>query len=95
MSIGWKAIAVVGLALGAAVLVGVGPRLKQREALARVEKDLAAPKRVRVSAVRAGDAKVEVTLPGTSAPFRTSALYANGRQKICGSTNPSRSASLI
>lgn len=76
MSIGWKAIAVVGLALGAAVLVGVGPRLKQREALARVEKDLAAPKRVRVSAVRAGDAKVEVTLPGTSAPFRTSALYA-------------------
>lgn len=76
MSIGWKAIGIVGLGLTAAVVVGVGPRLKQREALARVEKELAAPKRVRVSAVRAGDAKTDLTLPGTSAPFRTSALYA-------------------
>ncbi len=76
MSIGWKAIGIVGLGLTTAVVVGVGPRLKQREALARVEKELSAPKRVRVSAVRAGDAKTELTLPGTSAPFRTSALYA-------------------
>ncbi len=76
MSIGWKAIGVVGLALCGAVVVGVGPRLKQREALARVEKDLSAPKRVRVGAVRAGDAKTDLTLPATSAPFRTSALYA-------------------
>jgi RND family efflux transporter MFP subunit len=76
MSIGWKAIGIVGIGLGAAVVVGIGPRLKQREALARVEKDLAAPRRVRVSAVRAGDAKSDLTLPGTSAPFRTSTLYA-------------------
>jgi RND family efflux transporter MFP subunit len=76
MSIGWKAISIVGIALGAAVLVGIGPRLKQREALARVEKELAAPRRVRVTAVRAGDAKTDLTLPGTSAPFRTSSLYA-------------------
>lgn len=76
MSIGWKAISIVGVGLAAAVVVGVGPRLKQREALARVEKELAAPKRVRVAAVRAGDAKSDLTLPGTSAPFRTSALYA-------------------
>jgi RND family efflux transporter MFP subunit len=76
MSIGWKAISIVGIALGAAVVVGIGPRLKQREALARVEKELAAPRRVRVTAVRAGDAKSDLTLPGTSAPFRTSSLYA-------------------
>lgn len=76
MSIGWKAIGIVGIALGAAVVVGVVPRLKQREALARVEKEINAPKRVRVNAVRAGEARTDVTLPGTSAPFRTSALYA-------------------
>ena len=73
MSIGWKAIGIVGIALGAAVVVGIGPRLKQREALARVEKELASPRRVRVGAVRAGDARSELTLPGTSAPFRTPA----------------------
>jgi RND family efflux transporter MFP subunit len=76
MSIGWKAISIVGIALGAAVVVGVVPRIKQREALARVEQEISAPKRVRVSAVRAGEARTDVTLPGTSAPFRTSSLYA-------------------
>ena len=76
MSIGWKAISVIGIVLGATVAVGVVPRLKQREALARVEKDLEAPRRVRVAAVRAGDARTDVVLPGTSAPFRSSVLYA-------------------
>ena len=45
-SSGWKAIGIVGIALAAAVAVGIGPRLKQREALARVEKELAGPRRV-------------------------------------------------
>ena len=75
-NVGWKAMAVVSVALGAAVVAGIVPRLKQREALARVEKELSAPRRVRVAPVRAGDARVEVTLPGTSAPFRSSVLYA-------------------
>jgi RND family efflux transporter MFP subunit len=73
---GLKAMTVIGVALGASVVVGVVPRLKQREALAHVEKDLAAPRRVRVATVRAGDPTIEVTLPGTSAPFRSSVLYA-------------------
>jgi len=76
MSTGWKAISVIGIVLGAAVVAGVVPRLKQREALAHVEKDLEAPRRVRVAAVRAGDARTDVVLPGTSAPFRSSVLYA-------------------
>jgi RND family efflux transporter MFP subunit len=50
--------------------------MKQKEALARVEKELAGPRKVRVAVARAGDPKTEVTLPGTSAPFQTSVLYA-------------------
>lgn len=74
-SSGWKAIAIAGVGLGVAVAVGVGPRLEQRKALARVEADLARPRRVRVAPVRAGEPKIEVTLPGTSTPFHTSTLY--------------------
>ncbi len=74
--IGFKAMTVIGVAMGAAVIVGVVPRIKQREALAHVEKDLSAPRRVRVVAARPGDATIEITLPGTSAPFRSSVLYA-------------------
>jgi RND family efflux transporter MFP subunit len=73
---GWRAIALGGVVLVAAVAVGVGPRLKQREALARAEKELAGPRRVRVAAVRAGEPRTELTLPGTSAPFHSSVLYA-------------------
>jgi multidrug efflux system membrane fusion protein len=75
-SSGWKAIGIAGIALVAAVGVGIGPRLRQREALAGVAKELAGPRRVRVAAARAGEPRSEVTLPGTSAPFRTSVLYA-------------------
>jgi RND family efflux transporter MFP subunit len=50
--------------------------MKQREALADSEKRLALPRSVRVATVRAGDARSDVTLPGTSAPFRSSVLYA-------------------
>ncbi|MBX3207143.1 MAG: efflux RND transporter periplasmic adaptor subunit [Labilithrix sp.] len=71
-----KAIGIVGIGLAAAVAVGMVPRLRQKEALARVEKELAGPRRVRVAAAKPGAPKVEVTLPGTSAPFHSSTLYA-------------------
>jgi RND family efflux transporter MFP subunit len=76
MSTGWKAMGLIGIALGAAVVVGVVPRIKQREALAKVEKELAAPRLVRTATVRPGDARADLVLPGTSAPFRSSVLYA-------------------
>lgn len=75
-SSGWKAMGLVGVALGVAFVAGVIPRMKQRDALAKVERDSTAPRRVRVSVVRAGDPRSEVTLPGTSAPFRSSTLFA-------------------
>jgi multidrug efflux system membrane fusion protein len=72
----WRAMGIIGVALAAAVTAGVVPRMKQREALARVEKALQSPRRVRVASARAGEASAEVTLPATSVPFRTSVLYA-------------------
>lgn len=71
----FKVMGIIGIALGAATVAGIVPRLHQREARAKVEKDTSGPRRVRVVAVRAGDATTDVTLPGTSAPFRTSTLY--------------------
>ncbi|MBX3193055.1 MAG: efflux RND transporter periplasmic adaptor subunit [Labilithrix sp.] len=73
---GHSAIAIGAIVLGAAVIVGVAPRMKQREALARAQAELAGPKRVRVASARPGEPTVEITLPATSAPFRSSALYA-------------------
>src|SRR5689334_22870057 len=72
---GWPAIGVVGVVLAGAVGVGMVPRLHERKALAHQAEELAAPRRVRVVPVRAGDPRADVTLPGTAAPFRTSLLY--------------------
>jgi membrane fusion protein, multidrug efflux system len=72
----WKVMIVGAVALAAAVGVGIVPRMKQKEALARAEKALASPRKVRVASVRPGEPKSEVTLPGTSAPFHASVLYA-------------------
>jgi RND family efflux transporter MFP subunit len=66
----------VGFTLCGAVAVGIVPRLKEREARARVAKELAAPRRVRVARVRAGEPHFEISLPGTSAPFFASTLYS-------------------
>lgn len=44
--------------------------------MAKVENDLAAPRRARTAPVRPGDARTDLVLPGTSAPFRSSVLYA-------------------
>lgn len=63
------------IVLAGAAGAGIAPRLKQREALARTQSELAGPRRVRTAKVRAGEPVVDVTLPGTSAPFQSALLY--------------------
>ncbi len=75
-SMGWKVVAALAVALSGAVAIGVGPRIEQSAARAKVAEEAAGPRRVRVTAVRAGDALVDVTLPGTSAPLRSAVLYS-------------------
>jgi RND family efflux transporter MFP subunit len=43
--------------------------------LAKSQVALQAPRRVRVAAVKAGDATYDLTLPGTSSPFHSAVLY--------------------
>lgn len=72
----WKMMTAILIALSGAVAVGVGPRIEQRAARARVVEEAAGPRRVRVAQVRAGDPKIDVTLPGTSAPLRSAVLLS-------------------
>lgn len=72
----WATMLVIVAALAGAVAVGVGPRLEQRDARARMAAEAAGPRRVRVATARAGDAVVDVTLPGTATPMRSSVLYS-------------------
>jgi RND family efflux transporter MFP subunit len=72
----WKLTATLVAALTGAVALGIGPRIEQQQARARTAAEAAAPRRVRVAAVRPGAPEVEVTLPGTSAPLRTAVLYS-------------------
>ncbi len=68
---------VVGVLVAAGlVAVGIGPRLSQRTALAKAQAGVDAPKRVRVALVTTGTPRVELKLPATSAPIRTTQLYA-------------------
>ncbi len=75
-SSGWTVMAMLAVALSGAVAIGVGPRIEQRAARARVVEEAAGPRRVRLASVRAGDPQIDVTLPGTSAPLRSSVLYS-------------------
>ena len=75
-STAWKLMALIAVVLAGAVAVGIGPRIEQRAARARVVEEAAGPRRVRVTTVRAGDPTVDVTLPGTSAPLRAAVLYS-------------------
>lgn len=75
-STGWKLFAVIAVVLSGAVAAGIGPRIERRDARARVVAEAAGPRRVRVTAVRAGDPEIAVTLPGTSAPLRSAVLYS-------------------
>lgn len=72
----WAVMAAIVITLAGAVAIGVGPRIEQRAARARMVEDAAGPRRVRLAAVRAGDARIDVTLPGTSAPLRSVVLYS-------------------
>lgn len=67
----------VGVLVAAGLVgVGIGPRLSQRTALAKAQAGVDAPKRVRVAPVTTGGPRVEIKLPATSAPIRTTQLYA-------------------
>lgn len=69
-------VVVLGLSVLALVGVGIGPRLSQRAALAKASSEANAPKKVRVARAKVGNAVSEVKLPATSAPLRTTQLYA-------------------
>lgn len=73
---GWKVMAAIAMTLGAAVTIGVVPKLEQRDARAEVAEQAAGPRRVRVASVRAGDPQIDIVLPGTAAPKRSSVLYS-------------------
>lgn len=70
-----KLFVATAIVLAGAVGAGVVPRLRQKEALAKTQSDVNAPRRVRTAKVRAGDPSVDVTLPGTPAPFQSALLY--------------------
>lgn len=72
----WTLLAIVVAALVGAFVIGVGPRLEQRDARARATEAATGPRRVRVAPVRASDAEVAVTLPATSTPMRSAVLYS-------------------
>ncbi|PCC68280.1 RND family efflux transporter, MFP subunit [Nannocystis exedens] len=73
---GWPMVAMIAAVLAGAVVIGVGPRLEQRDARARTLAQATGPTRVRVAAVRAGDEAHELTLPASSTPIRQSTLYS-------------------
>ena len=64
------------LLAGAAGVVGVVPRLRKRSDLDRMQAEAQAPRLVRVTTVKRAAAITQVTLPGTSAPFQSTTLYA-------------------
>jgi RND family efflux transporter MFP subunit len=72
----WLSMVVMGGVLVGAFVIGMQPRLREREALALAKQELAAAPRVHVVKIKAGSDHLEVTLPGTSAPFRISPLFA-------------------
>ncbi len=58
------------------IAVGVIPRIKQRAALGRTQSEAAAPRRVRAATVASPSKEDSVSLPATSAPIRTTQLFA-------------------
>ena len=63
---GWKTMVAIVAVITAAIGVGMGPKLEQRDARARAALAATSPRRVRVAEVRPGDASIDVTLPGTA-----------------------------
>lgn len=68
------ALGVVGLIV--AVAIGIVPRLRAKDALEVTAKDRSGPKVVRVATILAAPPNADITLPGTTTPFRSTTLYA-------------------
>ena len=69
--VGLAVVVVIG-----AVGIGILPRLKAKEGLETSAKDRSGPKIVRVASILAGPPNADITLPGTTAPFRSTTLFA-------------------
>lgn len=69
-------VGLVAAVLGLAVAFGILPRLRAHASLEQTAKDRGGPKVVRVAKVLAGSPNAEVTLPGTTMPFRSTSLFA-------------------
>ena len=69
-------VLVLFAAVFALVVVGARPRLTQRAAVEKAHAAANAPRRVRVAKAKAGSPLAEVKLPATSAPLRTTSLFA-------------------
>ncbi len=69
----WAVIVVAVAGLGA---IGVVPRLRRLEAQARTQSEVNAPRIMRAQPVKEGARVVELVLPGTSAPYYSTLLYA-------------------
>lgn len=87
------------LVVGAASAVGVVPRLRQRAALDHMQAAILAPQLVRTAAVKAAPDHSEITLPGTVAPFQSTALYAKAtgflRQNLVDVGDPVKAGQLM
>src|SRR4051794_10054151 len=71
-----RGLLVIGAGLVALGVVGTLPRLHRREALAAAQTAAGAPRRVVIAKAVSGPTRVEMTLPGTIAPLRSTMLYA-------------------
>jgi RND family efflux transporter MFP subunit len=66
----------VGVVVGGLVLVGTLPRMKRREAMAQTQAESMAPRRVVVARASQGPTKVDLVLPGTVSPLRSTSIFA-------------------
>ncbi|MFT3768909.1 MAG: efflux RND transporter periplasmic adaptor subunit [Minicystis sp.] len=71
-----RGLVMIGVALMAFGVIGTLPRLRRREALAESQAAVRAPRRVLSAKAASGPKRVEITLPGTALPFRSTMLYA-------------------
>lgn len=71
-----RGLLMIGAALVAFGVIGTLPRLRRKVALAEAEAASKAPRKVLVAKSAEGQKRVEITLPGTVAPLRSTMLYA-------------------
>ncbi|APR85584.1 Putative Co/Zn/Cd efflux system membrane fusion protein [Minicystis rosea] len=72
----FRGLVMIGVALATLGVVGTLPRLRRNVALADTQAAATAARRVLVGKATSGPTRVEITLPGTIAPFRGTMLYA-------------------